>query len=397
MEAPLNPKTAMAPKSRKKAKKPAAPAKVEYREGLEGVVAARTALSKVDGENSRLLYRGYNIVDLARQASFEETTYLLWFGELPDDSQLTDFRAELARVRRLPERVVSILEMLPWETAPMAALRTCVSLLSLEATTEQDLTTELELAEGKKLLSQTGTILAKFDRLRRGKEFVYPREEGSYAAHFLYLLRGEDATQEEVAALDQYLVCSADHGLNASTFTARTIASTLSDIYSAVVGAIGALKGNLHGGAARRAMEMLLQIGDPKKARAYVLDALAQKKKIMGFGHRVYRGADPRSAILQETAGKLTRKDPRWYETACEVERVVQKEKGLHCNVDFYAAVVMYALGIPSDLFTPIFAMSRMAGWVAHVIEQHQNNRLIRPEADYIGEPERPFVPIENR
>lgn len=382
-----------------KTKKKARPTleKIEYREGLEGVVAARTALSEVDGENSKLLYRGYNILDLAKDTSFEEATYLLWFGDLPNDSLLTDFRAELARERRLPERVVSILEMMPWETAPMAALRTAVSLLSLEATAEQDLTSEKELQAGKLLLSQTGTIVAKFDRLRKGKAFVYPREEGSYAAHFLYLLRGEEAAPEEVRALDQYLVLSADHGLNASTFTARTIASTLSDIYSAVVGAIGALKGNLHGGAARRAMEMLLQIGDVKRARAYVLDALSQKKKIMGFGHRVYRGADPRSSELRETARKLTRKDPRWFEIAAEVERTVYSEKGLYCNVDFYAAVVQYALGIPPDLFTPIFAMSRMAGWIAHVIEQHQNNRLIRPEADYIGEPLRPFVPLARR
>jgi citrate synthase len=368
----------------------------QSRGGLEGVVAATTALSKVEGTAGRLIYRGYNIHDLARTTSFEEIAYLLWFGKLPTKMELVDLKVQMLEERTLPRVVLQVLNDLPPTTAPMDALRTAVS--ALGAATIQG---KPNLDQAIALTERFPLILAAFHRLRNGLEPLEPHPEIGYAANYLYLLSGQMPKEEHVKALDAYLVLLADHGMNASTFTARVIASTESDIASAVVGAIGALKGPLHGGAPSKVQDMLEAIGTEDRAESWLRDALARGERLMGFGHRVYKTEDPRAEELREMA-KLA--DPQQFALARRVEELAlalleEQKPGrrLYTNVEFYSAVVLSSVGLPGDLFTPTFAASRVAGWTAHILEQVANNRLIRPEAEYTGPMDEHFVPLDKR
>jgi len=367
--------------------------------GLEGVVASETELSYIDGEQGILLYRGHDIHDLAENASYAEALYLLWNDELPDRGQLRSFEDRLAEHRAVDDRVLDVLGLLPGETPAMTALRTGVSALASYDPEAEDNSEEANRRKATRLAAKIPTIIAAFHRLREGEEPVAPDPSLSHAGNFLYMLRGEEPEEVEARALDTSLLLYLDHGLNASTFTCRVIASTLSDLYSAVTGGIGALKGSLHGGANEKAMRMLLEIGDRDAAAAWVDEALAEKRKIMGFGHRVYRTEDPRATHLRRMSEELTATlgEPKWHEIAREVEETMLDRKGINCNVDFYCAPVYYTLGIALDLYTPLFAAGRVGGWSAHVMEQHASNRLIRPRAEYTGARDRAFVPLDER
>ena len=370
--------------------------------GLEDIVAAESKICLIDGKNSKLSYRGYDIHDLAQNSHFEETAYLLLFGELPNERQLLDFRNKLVSERELPKDVSRLIETFPKTTNPMAALRTGVSLLSFYDAEADDKSMESNIRKAIRIIARMPSIIAYFDRVRRGEKLVYPKLESSYstAGNFLHMLKGEDATPTEVTMLDKYFVLLAEHDLNASTFAAMTTASTLSDIYSAIVSAIGTLKGDLHGSANSRAMESIIEIGSVDKVEAYVDEVLQNKKKLMGFGHRVYKGPDPRANDLREMAKMLAQNNPqqaKWFAISEKLEQVVWQKKKLNCNVDFYSASVLYTIGLPIDLFTTMFAVSRGAGWIAHVLEQYSDNRLIRPVSEYIGAAPRPYTPIKNR
>ena len=367
--------------------------------GLEGVVASETELSFIDGEQGILLYRGYDIHDLARKASYAEALYLLWHDELPDREQLSSFRDRLAEHRPLDEGLLGILRNLPSDAPAMEALRTAVSAQGTFDPGSDDISPEANRRRAIRLAASIPTIIAAFHRIREGEAPVAPDPSLGHAANFLYMLRGEEPSEVEARSLDTSLLLYLDHGLNASTFTCRVIASTLADIYSAVTGGIGALGGSLHGGANEKAMRMLLEIGDVSKAEAWVDDTLAQKKKIMGFGHRVYRTEDPRATHLRRMSEQLSadRGEPEWHEIARRVEETMLDRKGINCNVDFYCAIVYYTLGIPLDLFTPLFAAGRVGGWTAHIMEQQADNRLIRPRAEYVGHRDRTFVPLDER
>lgn len=367
--------------------------------GLEGIVIADSAICTIDGQRGILRYRGIDIADLAPQATYEETVYLLWFDELPTRPQLGEFRAKLAAQRELHESVWNMMISFPCWPQPMEALRTAVSALSSCDPNAGEETPEANLAKATYLLAKLPTIMAYYWRHSNGKERVHPNPNLGHAANFLYMLRGEPPAPLEARAMDLALVLMAEHEMNASTFAARVTSSTLSDMYSAITSAIGTLKGPLHGGANARAMEMLLEIGDVGKAEGYIDQALAEKKRLMGFGHRIYKTTDPRAAILR---GMLCEMDaesenPHWCNLALNVAEMVQEKKGLYPNVDFFSAPLLYGLGVPTELFTPIFAMSRIAGWTAQVMEQYQDNRLIRPLSRYVGREDREYVPIEER
>lgn len=370
-----------------------------FSKGLEGVVAAQTGLSLVDGENGRLLYLGIPIQDLIAESSFEEVVYLLFFRKLPGRSELDSFSKELASLRALPDEMLNFLTEFPRSAHPMAMLRTMVSALGLFDPQADANSREANLQKAKRLIAVMPTIVAAYHRIRQKQKVVHPKKVLSLAENFLLMLHGRPASPAHMKALDQYLIMLADHGLNASTFAARVTIATQSDIYSAVTSAVGTLKGDLHGSANQRAMEMFLQVGAPEKAVGYVHSLFEQKKKVMGFGHRIYKKQDPRAPQFREIADKLTRKtgDEKWFKIALEIERAVQKEKPILPNVDFYSSIVLQAVGIPVDFFTTIFAMSRVAGWTAHVLEQLEDNRLIRPEADYTGPAGQAYVPIEKR
>ena len=368
----------------------------QNRGGLEGVVAAITELSKVEGTAGRLIYRGYNIHDLARTTSFEEIAYLLWYGKLPTKMELVDLKIQMLEERTLPTAVLQVLNYLPPTAVPMDVLRTAVSAYGA-ATIQGKPTLDQAIA----LTERFPLILAAFHRIRNGLEPLEAHPEIGYAANYLYLLTGQMPKEEHVRALDAYLVLLADHGMNASTFTARVIASTESDIASAVVGAIGALKGPLHGGAPSKVQDMLDAIGTEDRAESWLRDALARSDRLMGFGHRVYKTKDPRAEELRELARIA---DPQQFVLAHKVEELAlallkEQKPGrrLYTNVEFYSAVVLSSVGLPGDLFTPTFAASRVAGWTAHVLEQVANNRLIRPEAEYTGPIEQQFVPLDER
>jgi citrate synthase len=371
-------------------------AKAANKGGLEGIVAATTSISNVDGQAGRLIYRGYDIHDLAHATSFEEIAYLLWFGRLPTRAELAKLQASLSEQRRLPEAVVSLLRELPAETAPMDALRTAVSawgMYSVEGTP----TIEQALA----LTASFPLILATFQRFRQGLELLEPRADLGHTANYLYLLTGQEPKPEHVKGLDAYLVMLADHNMNASTFTARIVASTASDLASAVVAAIGALKGPLHGGAADKSQEMLAAIGTAENAEPWIRATLASGGRLMGFGHRAYKTTDPRAEELREMARHA---DPEGFAFARRVEELalaileeVKPGRRLYTNVDFYSAVLLNSVGIPVDLFTPTFAVARIAGWTAHILEQADNNRLIRPLAEYTGPTHESFVPLDQR
>ena len=369
--------------------------------GLEGIIATKSSICYIDGEAGVLSYRGIDIHDLARNSTFEETTYLLWFGSLPNATQLAEFKKELANARTLNWRIYDFLRSVPHESTPMEVLRTAVSLLSLYDPEEKDMSHDANVRKSYRLTSQIAMIVAIFDRIRKGKAILDPDKSLSHSADFLYMLNGVRPSETAVKALDVALILQADHELNASTFTARVIASTLSDIHSAIVGAIGALKGPLHGGANAETMKLLLAIDEAKADPAeYVASLLAKKVKISGFGHRVYVTEDPRATHLRkmsEDLGKAANKT-KWFDMSRQIELYINKEKKLNANVDFYSASTYTTLGIEIDLFTPIFAVSRIAGWAAHVIEQLDDNRLIRPRADYIGPPyPQKYVPLADR
>lgn len=367
--------------------------------GLEDIVAATSQICFIDGKKGRLVYRGYDIHDLVNGgATFEEVIFLLWYGKLPTRRELNDFNKRLAQHRRLPREVVAHLYTIPTSAPPMEALRSAVSELALYDNDER-MTTEAHFEKAFKLMSQVATIVAFDERIRNEKDLIQPDPSLSFAANFLYMLTGKLPDAETERLFDICLILHADHELNASTFTARVIAATLSDMYSAIVGAIGALKGPLHGGANEQVMRMLLDIGDPSRAEGYVRKLLSEKKKIMGFGHRVYKTEDPRATHLRKMSEQLGYRtgNLKWYEMSRRIEALVLQEKGLYPNVDFYSASVYHLMGISIDLFTPIFAVSRTAGWIAHILEQYANNRLIRPTAEYIGPLDEKYIPIDER
>jgi citrate synthase len=369
--------------------------------GLEGIVATQSGICWIDGQAGVLAYRGIDIHDLAEKSNFPETCYLLWFGKLPSESELAAFRRNLLEARKLPAEILRLLETLPKHAAPMEVLRTAVSALSLYDPDEKDNSHDANVRKSYRLVSQIAMIVAAYDRIRKGKPMVAPDPSLTHAGNFLWMLKGEKPSEAATRAMDVALVLHADHELNASTFAARVIAATLSDMHSAITGAIGALKGPLHGGANEAVMRMLFSIdkegADPVE---YVRKMLEQKKKVMGFGHRVYRTEDPRATHLRRMSEDLGRASGnlKWFEMSRKIEKFVNQEKHLNANVDFYSASTYTTLGIELDLFTPIFATSRIAGWAAHVIEQLDDNRLIRPRAEYNG-PDYPrkYVPVENR
>lgn len=367
--------------------------------GLREVVAAETRLSDIDGTQGRLWYVGYDIHDLATQSTFEETVYLLHELHLPTQDELEDQNEFLVSERDVSRFLAGMMPTLAQQTSPMSMLRTSISAASAYDPDGWENTAEANHRKALRLIAKSPTLIAMYHRLRTGQDIVPPNPKLPHAANFLAMLLGEEPDQEDARAFDITLVLYADHGMNASTFTARVIASTLSDMFSAITGAIAALKGSLHGGANEEAMRMLEEVGDPAQAAAHVKDRLARREKIMGFGHAVYKTMDPRATHLRRLSRELgeRRGDTRWYEISAEIDRVVREEKGLYPNVDFYAASVYHYLGIPTDLMTPIFALARMVGWTAHVREQYAENKLIRPESEYVGPTDQSYVPIEER
>ncbi len=369
------------------------------KEGLEGVVAARTGLSLIDGERGRLSYRGYSIRELAESSSFEETVHLLWYGELPTRAQLAETRQALASQRALHPDAVEILRRFARDASPMDMLRTIVSALAIHDPDVHESTREANLRKGIRLTAQMPTIVTAHERLRKGKEPVPPDPALDHASNFLQMLHGTKPDPLNTRALDVAMILQMDHGLNASTFAARVTGGTLADLHAAITSAIGTLKGPLHGGANHDVMVMLLAIGEAGRAAEHVRLELQQKKKIPGFGHRVYKTMDPRAPILRSLSERLGKAlgQETWHQISVVIEKTCKELKNLNPNVDFYAASTYYLLGFEMDLFTPIFACSRAPGWIAHVIEQHTDNRLIRPLEEYIGPPERPYVPLDKR
>lgn len=368
------------------------------KKGLEDVIAGESSITFLDGHRAKMLYRGYDIAGLASMATFEEICYLLWHGQLPNGAQLAELRKKMATERSIPKEMADELGILAGRS-PMETLRTLVSLLSLYDHEANVNSPEANIRKAIRLTSKIATITANMQRIWSDKAFIQPLAELSHAENFLYMLHGKKPSQEDARIFDACLTIHADHEFNASTFAVRVAASTLSDIYSAVVAAISTLKGPLHGGANEQVMKMLQEIGGPEKTEAYVRRKLEAREKIMGFGHRVYKTGDPRAPILKEYCRRMgeARGDTKWYEMSTKIEDLILKEKKLYPNVDFYSAPVFHFLGIDTAFFTLIFATGRIAGWTAHVMEQYADNRLIRPASDYTGPAERPFVPLEKR
>jgi citrate synthase len=375
----------------------------ELKRGLEGVVVTESDLSYIDGDIGRLIYRGYPIEELARQASYEETLYLLWHGELPDSEQLASFAEEMVAARQLSDGVLEIVRNLAEaDEEPMAAIRTITSALAAyDPDADADVTNaEANDRKSRRITAKMPTALAAFNRIRNGKEPVEPRDDLDHAANFLYMLNGEEPDDVLADTFDMALVLHADHGLNASTFSGMVTASTLADLHSSVTSAIGTLSGSLHGGANANVMKMLQEIDDSQMDPVdWVVDAIDRGERIAGFGHRVYNVKDPRANILGEKSEELGEAagDTKWYEMSVAIEEYIAEEKGLAPNVDFYSATTYYQMGIPIDLFTPIFAVSRVGGWIAHILEQWEDNRLIRPRAKYTGPEDAEFVPLDER
>ena len=367
--------------------------------GLEGVVAATTRLSDVRGDTGQLIYCGYDINELAGKVTFEEVVHLLHHDHLPNRQELDELKGLLVAKRELPKGVVNIIKTFPKDALPMHVIRTAVSALGcFDPEADNDSMDENRL-KALRLIARIPIITAYFHRHRQGKRLLPPDPSLGEAANFLYLMDGEKPSAEKINTMDMCYVLHADHGMNASTFSARVTIATLSDMYSAITSAIGTLKGPLHGGANEGVIKMLQEIGSLDRVDAYIGEALAQKKKIMGIGHRVYKTLDPRAPHLKRMAQILSAKlgEPKWIQMSERIAELMLKEKNLHANVDFYSATVYYSLGIPTDLFTPIFAISRTAGWTAHVLEQLADNRLIRPQSQYSGPVGLKVVPIEER
>ncbi len=371
----------------------------EVKAGLQNVVIATSEICAIDGERGKLIYRGYEITDLAEHSTFEEVVYLLWHGRLPKSAELQGLKQQLAENRAVAPQVLDLLKSLPPAQHPMETLRTAVSALSLYDPESEDMSEEANRRKAVRLTAQLGTVVAAFARIRDGKEAIAPDSALGHAANFLYMLTGKYPDEEIARWFDIALILHADHSFNASTFAARVTASTLSDMHSAITSAIGALKGPLHGGANERVMRMLLEIGSVDKAEDYVRGLLARHEKVMGFGHRVYRTRDPRATILCRMSEELCRRtgQMKWFEMSQRIEDLMIREKGINANVDFYSASSYYVLGIPVDLYTLIFAVSRISGWTAHVLEQYASNKLIRPLSDYTGPMDLQYVPIDQR
>jgi len=369
--------------------------------GLEGVVANTTRLSDVIGDRGQLIYCGYDINELAGKVSYEEVVYLLWNNKLPNRKELERCVNQLRSQRNLPDGVVDFIKAAPKNAAPMDVIRTSVSMLGLyDPNIRKEATVEIGKQRARSITAKIGGIAAYFHRARNSQPLPPVREDLSEAAHFLYLMTGEPPSKEAAGTLDVAFVLHADHGMNASTFSARVTISTLSDMYSAITSAIGTLKGPLHGGANEEVIHMLQEIGSEDKVDTYIDEQLAQKKKIMGIGHRVYKTLDPRAPHLRAMAIKLSAKigEPKWIRMSERIAELMKQKKNLNANVDFYSATVYYSLGIPTDLFTPVFAIARTAGWTAHVLEQLEDNRLYRPLSEYVGEPAgKKVVPIDER
>ncbi|HUF91704.1 MAG TPA: citrate/2-methylcitrate synthase [Candidatus Limnocylindria bacterium] len=367
--------------------------------GLEGVVAAETQLCDLDGANGRLAYRGYDIDELARLATFEEVCYLLWHGDLPKAAQLDSLTVALTAAREIPKELVQAFRVMPKDTDPMRVLQASVAMLGMFDADTTDSSHAAHVKKSVRLTSQVATAICAHHRVRSGMDPVAPVMGLSHAANFLYMLTGERPAAAAVKAFDASLTLYAEHELNASTFTTRVIVSTQSDMHSAVAGGVGALKGTLHGGAGEAVMRTLMEIGEVASVDAFSDKAVAEKRRLMGFGHRVYTAGDPRAAILRGMAEEACRQSGqfKWYEMAVKLHGRIHAAKKLIPNVDFYSAPLFYSLGIPVDLFTPVIAAGRIAGWTANIIEQHDDNRLIRPRADYVGPKRRAFTPAGKR
>lgn len=376
-----------------------APTATKATKGLEGIVVADSSICFIDGKKGVLSYHGYSIDDLADHATFEEVVYLLWHGRLPNQAELDEFNGMLAQERALPGPVLDIVTGAPKDSHPMDVLRTAVSALALYDPDTDKASDEANVRKAARLVAKTPTIIAAFNRNRNELPVVEPLEDKPLAQNFLYMLAGQEMMPVLNRVLDVCLTLHADHDFNASTFASRVTVSTLSDVYSAVTSAIGTLKGPLHGGANTRVMQMLLEIGELEKVDDYVHELLEKKGRVMGVGHRVYKTMDPRATILKRYAKWMSEHGcgPLWYSMLTRIEDIMRKEKGMDPNVDFYSAAVYYCMGIPLDLYTTIFAMSRMAGWTAHILEQLSDNRLIRPISNYTGPKTQKFIAIESR
>lgn len=371
----------------------------EVKVGLQDVVIATSSICSIDGQRGILTYRGYNIHDLAQNSTFEEVVYLLWHGRLPKRQELEELRRELAENRPIAPEILDLLKRLPPPQHPMETLRTAVSALSLYDPEAEDMSVEANHRKALRLTGQMGTIVAAFGRIREGKEPVSPDPKLNHAANFLYMLQGKAPDAETARHFDVALILHADHSFNASTFAARVTASTLSDMHSAITSAIGTLKGPLHGGANEQVMRTLLEIQTLEKADDYVHQLLAQKKKVMGFGHRVYHTEDPRATVLRKMSEEIGRRhnNTKWFEMSKQIEDLMIREKKINANVDFYSASAYYVMGIPLDLYPLVFAVSRISGWTAHVLEQYAANKLIRPLAEYTGPANQKYVSIDKR
>lgn len=367
--------------------------------GLRGVTAASTSIGNVYGEEGRLIYQGIDIHDLANNSNFEEVIFLLWNGRLPKRDELDGLKRSLSEQYELPPDIIELLRRIPRDAEPMDLLRTAISALAFYDENAHQTSREASVKTATRLTAQLPSIVAAGERLRHGQEPIKPKPELNIATNFLYMLKGEMPSEHDAKVMDVALILQADHELNASTFTARVVAGTLADMYASVTAAIGALSGPLHGGANTAVMRMLLEIGEMDNVEPFLKKAFAEKRKIMGIGHAVYKTEDPRATHLREFSKEMgeRRGETKWYEMSRRIEEIVGREKGLKPNVDFFSASTFYMMGIPLDLYTPIFAVSRISGWTGHILEQYANNKLIRPRAEYIGPQNVPYVPIDER
>jgi citrate synthase len=367
--------------------------------GLRGVVAAQSAIGDVNGEQGILIYQGYDIHDLAEHSTFEEVIFLLWNGRLPSKIELEELSSEIRMNYDAPSEVIELMKQYPTDADPMDVLRTAVSSLDFFDKEGHGTDREHAMQAAIKLTGQIGTLTAAWDRIRNGKDVITPDKSLGIADNFLYMLRGEHADADEAHMFDVCLILHADHELNASTFTTRVVAGTLADMYGAVTAGIAALAGPLHGGANTAVMKTLLEIGDVDKVDGWVDNALEEKRKIMGIGHAVYKTEDPRATWLRKYSRHMADKTgvTKWYEMSQRIEQIMHEKKGMFPNVDFYSASTYYLMNIPLDLYTPIFAISRISGWTGHILEQYGNNKLIRPRAEYIGKRDQKYTPIEER
>ena len=367
--------------------------------GLRGVVVGASTVSDVVGDKGELIYQGYNIHELAKSSNFEEVAFLLWNKRLPRRAELDELKRAIGEAYTVPKPIIDLLRQIPREADPIDVLRTAVSALEFYDPEARDISREVSLKTSIKLTAQFPTLVAAADRIRRGLDPVEPLPDQNIATNFLYMLKGEKPSEHDAHVFDVCLVLHADHELNASTFTARVVAGTLANIYASVTAAIGALSGPLHGGANTNVMKTLLEIGDIENLESFIKQALAEKRKIMGFGHAVYRTEDPRATHLRKFSKEMGERagDTKWYEMSRKLEEVMMREKGLYPNVDFFSASTYYVMGIPLDLYTPIFAISRITGWTAHILEQYADNKLIRPRAEYVGPRNLPYVAIDER